>query len=91
MTCFFCFFFRADKTHSGLAWKELFWEYYADLGCYIDYYITLKKAWDDLKNYLNQKCPRMIASLKGLSRVLLIQPYFENLWVFFFHYMSVVH
>uniref|UniRef100_A0A671L4Q7 F-box only protein 3-like n=1 Tax=Sinocyclocheilus anshuiensis TaxID=1608454 RepID=A0A671L4Q7_9TELE len=55
---------EADKTHRGLAWKELFREYYADLGRYIDYYKTLKKAWDDLKNYLNQKCPRMIASLK---------------------------
>ncbi len=68
------FYFRADKTHKGLAWKELFRDYYADLGRYIDYYSTLKKAWDDLKNYLNQKCPRMIASLKGLSTVLLIQP-----------------
>ncbi|KAI2662552.1 F-box only protein 3 [Labeo rohita] len=55
---------EADKTHRGLAWKELFREFYADLGRYIDYYSTLKKAWDDLKNYLNQKCPRMIASLK---------------------------
>ncbi|XP_051756062.1 F-box only protein 3 isoform X2 [Ctenopharyngodon idella] len=55
---------EADKTHRGLAWKELFREYYSDLGRYIDYYSTLKKAWDGLKNYLNQKCPRMIASLK---------------------------
>uniref|UniRef100_A0A8C1I729 F-box protein 3 n=1 Tax=Cyprinus carpio TaxID=7962 RepID=A0A8C1I729_CYPCA len=55
---------EADKTQRGLAWKELFREYYADLGRYIDYYSTLKKAWDDLKDYLNQKCPRMIASLK---------------------------
>uniref|UniRef100_A0A671M040 F-box only protein 3-like n=1 Tax=Sinocyclocheilus anshuiensis TaxID=1608454 RepID=A0A671M040_9TELE len=55
---------EADKNHRGLAWKELFREYYADLGRYIDDYSTLKKAWDDLKNYLNQKCPRMIASLK---------------------------
>lgn len=72
-------FFRADKTHRGLAWKELFREYYSDLGRYIDYYSTLKKAWDGLKNYLNQKCPRMIASLKGLSKLLLIQSYFEKL------------
>uniref|UniRef100_A0A673GBH7 Uncharacterized protein n=1 Tax=Sinocyclocheilus rhinocerous TaxID=307959 RepID=A0A673GBH7_9TELE len=66
MTNYFFFVFRADKSHRGLAWKELFREYYADLGRYIDDYITLKKAWDDLKNYLNQKCPRMIASLKGV-------------------------
>lgn len=82
---FFCFFFfRADKTQRGLAWKELFQEYYSDLGRYIDYYSTLKKAWDGLKNYLNQKCPRMIASLKGLSKPLLIQSYLEKLWVFIF-------
>ncbi|KTG41689.1 hypothetical protein cypCar_00027796, partial [Cyprinus carpio] len=55
---------EADKSHRGVSWKELFREYYADLGRYIDYYGILKKAWDDLKNYLNQKCPRMIASLK---------------------------
>ncbi|XP_052007948.1 F-box only protein 3 [Xyrauchen texanus] len=55
---------ESDKAQRGLTWKELFWEYYADLGNYIDYYSTLKKSWDDLKNYLIQKCPRMIASLK---------------------------
>uniref|UniRef100_A0A8C1Q854 F-box protein 3 n=1 Tax=Cyprinus carpio TaxID=7962 RepID=A0A8C1Q854_CYPCA len=46
---------EADKSHRGVSWKELFREYYADLGRYIDYYGILKKAWDDLKNYLNQK------------------------------------
>lgn len=38
---------------------------YSDLGRYIQYYATLKKAWDDLEKYLAQRCPRMIGSLKG--------------------------
>uniref|UniRef100_A0AAR2LNQ6 F-box protein 3 n=1 Tax=Pygocentrus nattereri TaxID=42514 RepID=A0AAR2LNQ6_PYGNA len=55
---------EADKAQRGQSWKELFREFYADLGHYINHYTTLKKAWDDLKSYLGQKCPRMIASLK---------------------------
>ncbi|MCI4393241.1 hypothetical protein PGIGA_G00155130 [Pangasianodon gigas] len=55
---------EADKGQRGQSWRELFHDFYADLGRYIDYYSTLKKAWDDLKSYLGQKCPRMIASLK---------------------------
>lgn len=56
---------RADKGQRGQSWRELFRDFYADLGRYIDHYSTLRKAWDDLKSYLGQKCPRMIASLKG--------------------------
>ncbi|XP_060767662.1 F-box only protein 3 isoform X3 [Neoarius graeffei] len=55
---------EADKGQRGQSWRELFHDFYADLGRYIDCYSTLKKAWDDLKFYLGQKCPRMIASLK---------------------------
>lgn len=66
------FFFRADKGQRRQSWRELFHDFYLDLGRYIDYYSTLKKAWDDLKSYLGQKCPRMIASLKGASSRLLI-------------------
>ncbi|MGH0126038.1 UNVERIFIED_CONTAM: hypothetical protein FKN15_032268 [Acipenser sinensis] len=40
-------------------------EFYSDLGRYIEHYATLKRAWDDLKRYLDQECPRMIISLKG--------------------------
>lgn len=62
---------RADKGQRGQSWRELFHDFYVDFGRYIDYYSTLKKAWDDLKSYLGQKCPRMIASLKGASGRLL--------------------
>ncbi|TSQ58058.1 F-box only protein 3 [Bagarius yarrelli] len=55
---------EADKEQRGQSWCELFQDFYSDLGRYIDYYSTLKKAWDELKSYLGQKCPRMIASLK---------------------------
>ncbi|KAG5839899.1 F-box only protein 3 isoform X1 [Anguilla rostrata] len=55
---------ESDKSERGQTWKDLFREYYGDMGRYIDHYSTLKKAWDDLKRYLEQKCPRMIASLK---------------------------
>uniref|UniRef100_A0A8C8H4B0 Uncharacterized protein n=1 Tax=Oncorhynchus tshawytscha TaxID=74940 RepID=A0A8C8H4B0_ONCTS len=49
------------KSKNVQTWKELFLEFYTDLGHYIDHYGTLNKAWDDLKRYLD---PRMIASLK---------------------------
>ncbi|XP_055776678.1 F-box only protein 3 isoform X1 [Salvelinus fontinalis] len=55
---------ESDKIQKVQTWKELFREFYTDLGRYIDHYGTLKKAWDDLKRYLDQQCPRMIASLK---------------------------
>ncbi|XP_026884096.2 F-box only protein 3 isoform X2 [Electrophorus electricus] len=55
---------RADKSHRGQSWKELFREFYIDLGRYIDHYSMLKESWENLKSYLGQKCPRMIASLK---------------------------
>uniref|UniRef100_A0A673XR80 Uncharacterized protein n=1 Tax=Salmo trutta TaxID=8032 RepID=A0A673XR80_SALTR len=44
---------RSDKIQKVQPWKELFREFYTDL------------AWDDLKRYLDQRRPRMIASLKG--------------------------
>lgn len=56
---------RSEKTQKGQTWKDLFRIYYADLGRYIEHYSTLKKAWDDLKMYLAERCPRMIESLKG--------------------------
>uniref|UniRef100_A0AAY5EHV3 F-box domain-containing protein n=1 Tax=Electrophorus electricus TaxID=8005 RepID=A0AAY5EHV3_ELEEL len=55
---------EADKSHRGQSWKELFREFYIDLGRYIDHYSMLKESWENLKSYLGQKCPRMIASLK---------------------------
>lgn len=56
---------RSDKIQKVQPWKELFREFYTDLGHYIDHYGIQNKAWDDLKRYLDQQCPRMIASLKG--------------------------
>ncbi|KAG8004417.1 F-box only protein 3 [Nibea albiflora] len=38
--------------------------YYRDLGRYIQYYPVLKRSWEQLKGFLQQRCPRMIASLK---------------------------
>lgn len=63
-----CFppFFRAEKSRRNKSWKAIFIDIYADLGRYIQYYSTLKKAWDDLEKYLLQRCPRMINSLKGI-------------------------
>uniref|UniRef100_A0A4W5MP11 Uncharacterized protein n=1 Tax=Hucho hucho TaxID=62062 RepID=A0A4W5MP11_9TELE len=55
----------SDKIQKVQTWKELFREFYTDLGHYADHYGTLKKAWDDLKRYLDQRHPRLIASLKG--------------------------
>ncbi|XP_037552706.1 F-box only protein 3-like [Nematolebias whitei] len=54
----------ADRLQSGLSWYSLFKQYFSDLGQYIEYYAVLKKAWEQLKSFLQQRCPRMIASLK---------------------------
>ncbi|MGH0159480.1 UNVERIFIED_CONTAM: hypothetical protein FKN15_056280 [Acipenser sinensis] len=55
---------ESDKAQRNQSWKDLFREFYSDLGRYIEHYATLKRAWDDLKRYLDQECPRMIVSLK---------------------------
>lgn len=55
----------ADRVLSGTSWYCLFRQYYRDLGRYIAYYPVLKRAWEQLKTFLQQRCPRMIASLKG--------------------------
>lgn len=55
----------ADRQRSGLSWYCLFMQYYRDLGRYIKHYAVLKRAWEQLKSFLQQRCPRMIASLKG--------------------------
>ncbi|XP_041834751.1 F-box only protein 3 isoform X1 [Melanotaenia boesemani] len=54
----------ADRVQSSLSWYCLFKQHYLDLGRYIQYYAVLKRAWDQLKSFLQQRCPRMIASLK---------------------------
>ncbi|MEQ2216200.1 hypothetical protein XENOCAPTIV_012340 [Xenoophorus captivus] len=56
---------HADRLQRGLSWYGLFKHYYSDLGRYIQYYVVLKKAWEKLKSFLQQRCPRMIVSLKG--------------------------
>ncbi|XP_039393388.1 F-box only protein 3 isoform X2 [Mauremys reevesii] len=55
---------EAEKTQRKQSWKAIFISIYSDLGRYIQYYATLKKAWDDIERYLGQRCPRMIGSLK---------------------------
>lgn len=57
--------FSADRLQSGVSWYCLFKQYYRDLGRYMQYYPVLKRAWEQLKSFLQQTCPRMIASLKG--------------------------
>ncbi|XP_028255571.1 F-box only protein 3-like isoform X2 [Parambassis ranga] len=60
----------ADRLRSGLSWYNLFQQYYASLGRYIQHYPVLKRAWEQLKSFLQQRCPRMITSLKeGVSEV----------------------
>ncbi|XP_067837679.1 F-box only protein 3, partial [Heptranchias perlo] len=54
-----------DKVKRNLCWKELFCQFYCDLGRYIDHYAELKRAWENLKGYLERKCPRMITSLNA--------------------------
>ncbi|XP_072374820.1 F-box only protein 3 isoform X2 [Scyliorhinus torazame] len=59
---------RDDKVKHNVCWMELFRQFYCDLGQYIDHYAELKQAWENLKKYLGQKCPRMITSLNvGLT------------------------
>ncbi|KAM6958119.1 F-box only protein 3 isoform 1-T1 [Tautogolabrus adspersus] len=54
----------ADRLQSGVSWYCLFKQYYNDLGRYLQYYPVLRRAWEQLKSFLQQRCPRMIASLK---------------------------
>ncbi|XP_038663157.1 F-box only protein 3 [Scyliorhinus canicula] len=57
-----------DKVKHNVCWMELFRQFYCDLGQYIDHYAELKQAWENLKKYLGQNCPRMITSLNvGLT------------------------
>ncbi|KAM4617985.1 F-box only protein 3 [Discoglossus pictus] len=56
------------KTQRIRGWKATFEEYYRDLGRYIHHYATLKAAWEALKEYLGERCPRMISSLKAGAR-----------------------
>lgn len=60
-----CILSRSDRSQRSVSWRDLFREFYAELGRYMDHYVILKRAWDALKAYLDQRCPRMIASLKG--------------------------
>uniref|UniRef100_A0A8C9P794 F-box protein 3 n=1 Tax=Spermophilus dauricus TaxID=99837 RepID=A0A8C9P794_SPEDA len=53
-----------EKTRKNQCWKSLFIDTYSDVGRYIDHYAAIKKAWDDLKKYLEPRCPRMVLSLK---------------------------
>ncbi|KAK9524294.1 hypothetical protein VZT92_018144 [Zoarces viviparus] len=54
----------SDRLQSGVSWYCLFKRFYSDLGRYIQYYPALKRSWDQLKVFLQQRCPRMISSLK---------------------------
>uniref|UniRef100_A0A4W3GPD9 F-box domain-containing protein n=1 Tax=Callorhinchus milii TaxID=7868 RepID=A0A4W3GPD9_CALMI len=59
-----------EKAEKKLSWKEMFCEYFSDLGRYIEHYAEVRTAWEELKAFLEVQCPRMIASLKGNHRVL---------------------
>lgn len=54
-----------ERVQSGLSWYRLFRQSYSDLGRYVHCYASLKTAWEQLKSFLQQRCPRIIASLKG--------------------------
>ncbi|XP_042202000.1 F-box only protein 3 isoform X2 [Callorhinchus milii] len=53
-----------EKAEKKLSWKEMFCEYFSDLGRYIEHYAEVRTAWEELKAFLEVQCPRMIASLK---------------------------
>uniref|UniRef100_A0A3B4AKN0 Uncharacterized protein n=1 Tax=Periophthalmus magnuspinnatus TaxID=409849 RepID=A0A3B4AKN0_9GOBI len=55
---------ESDRAESALSWYGLFVHTYSDLGRYVEFYAELKYNWDQLTDYLQQKCPRIIASLK---------------------------
>ncbi|XP_043938770.1 F-box only protein 3 isoform X2 [Protopterus annectens] len=55
---------ETEKSHEKKSWKCIFRGYYKEYGRYIEHYVTLKYAWDSLKAYLEQRCPRMLTSLK---------------------------
>ncbi|KAM9327870.1 F-box only protein 3 [Pholidichthys leucotaenia] len=54
----------SDRQPGGPSWFSIFRQRYADLGRYITHYGVMRRAWEQLKSFLRQRCPRMIASLK---------------------------
>uniref|UniRef100_A0A9L0RQI9 F-box protein 3 n=1 Tax=Equus caballus TaxID=9796 RepID=A0A9L0RQI9_HORSE len=61
-----------EKTQKNQCWKSLFIDTYSDVGRYIDHFAAIKKAWDDLKKYLEPRCPRMVLSLKGFGIMMML-------------------
>lgn len=55
---------ESERAHHALSWYALFQQTFTDLGRYVDVYSTLKQTWDQLTEFLRQRCPRIIASLK---------------------------
>ncbi|XP_047432226.1 F-box only protein 3 [Mugil cephalus] len=55
---------EVDRVQSGVSWYRLFRQSYGDLGRYVYCYASLKRTWEQLKTFLQQRCPRMIVSLK---------------------------
>ncbi|KAK7880728.1 hypothetical protein WMY93_032642 [Mugilogobius chulae] len=56
---------RSDRADSALSWYGLFVHTYSDLGRYVEFYASLKQHWDQLKDFLQQRCPRIIAFFEG--------------------------
>uniref|UniRef100_A0A8C6WHG5 F-box protein 3 n=1 Tax=Neogobius melanostomus TaxID=47308 RepID=A0A8C6WHG5_9GOBI len=60
---------EADRAHSAFSWYGLFMHTFSDLGRYVDVYSSLKRHWDELTEFLQQRCPRIIASLKEQNTI----------------------
>ncbi|XP_063293463.1 F-box only protein 3 isoform X2 [Pelobates fuscus] len=59
---------KNKKAPKYQKWRATFIDYYNNLGRYINHYATLKAAWDSLKGFLTERCPRMLSSLNdGVS------------------------
>ncbi|XP_032976499.1 F-box only protein 3 [Rhinolophus ferrumequinum] len=56
-----------EKAQKNQCWKSLFIDTYSDVGRYIDHYAAIKKAWADLRKYLEPRPPQMALSLQGDS------------------------
>ena len=50
----------------GQNWKSLFVSWYADMGRYIDVYLPIRKAWDQIEDVLQTHCKPIYDSLNGM-------------------------
>jgi len=48
-----------------MSWKELFIEWYKEFGRYVDVFVSVRKAWGQIRAFTEKNCPAIWNSLYG--------------------------